>query len=501
MRFLVCFCAILLILANQSPIAEGQSNAPFIYYYSPSQKAFVIERADGSENRILTNYAFPEEVVGEFWIIGPGWSPSGNWLAWTIERRLGGSTGGITPVSESYIVNRQSGDSISLIRRTDGIVNITSMDWSPMEDLLLVNEAFYPTLPDGKPDIEKREESAYIFDPSTQQITLDIPYGLKWSYDGSALVSNRIDSGNGILLVGLDGTIHERFAYIADNCDLTELKWSRDNKLIYKSDQENLIVEDFTSGGKTELELPEEIIRNIEWSYDNQYALIYTLSSCEDESPQLWIFSLAEKLLTVVLEQSQILEYLAYPAKIISPLSWSPTSNHAFAISQLGMLYLISTSPFEIKEITLKSQESIRNIKWAPVSNQLTIFVSAQDGDDAIYLYNIERDSLELLASVRDGSPFVLEWSPNENLLAFSDFSSEEAKILDVTSRQITNIKPLSNIPTMSLSVQTIKWDPTGEWLFLTGDNGYLNVTKSDGSHKRGLVVCILSPSCFGWLP
>lgn len=62
------------------------SDAPFLYYYSSQQEAFIIERADGTDSRILADYKLPQlegssQSGGR--IEGPGWSPTGKWFAWT----------------------------------------------------------------------------------------------------------------------------------------------------------------------------------------------------------------------------------------------------------------------------------------------------------------------------------------------------------------------------------------------------------------------------------
>lgn len=54
---------------------------PYLYYYSNSLNAFVIERADGSDSRLIGQGVMPPQRADH--IYGPGWSPDGNWLAWS----------------------------------------------------------------------------------------------------------------------------------------------------------------------------------------------------------------------------------------------------------------------------------------------------------------------------------------------------------------------------------------------------------------------------------
>ena len=56
--------------------AQPEMSAPYLYYYSAARRAFVVERADGSDSQNLIAYTCDDCVI-----YGPGWSPSGRWLA------------------------------------------------------------------------------------------------------------------------------------------------------------------------------------------------------------------------------------------------------------------------------------------------------------------------------------------------------------------------------------------------------------------------------------
>jgi WD40 repeat protein len=109
---------ILVMLVSFSTHAEDEA-PPYLYYYSNTLNAFVVERADGTDSRTLAN-----EIVGVdvHSISTVGWSPSGDWLAWV------------------------EGQSILKMMTTDGSRYRTFTDadhylsakWSPTEDLLFV---------------------------------------------------------------------------------------------------------------------------------------------------------------------------------------------------------------------------------------------------------------------------------------------------------------------------------------------------------------------------
>lgn len=70
------------LLLLQPVIAQNtslSSHIPYIYYYSDILNGVVIERADGTDSRLIGDgfMSRPSEEVGNF-----RWSPTGRWLAW-----------------------------------------------------------------------------------------------------------------------------------------------------------------------------------------------------------------------------------------------------------------------------------------------------------------------------------------------------------------------------------------------------------------------------------
>lgn len=62
----------------------GESAALYIYYFDHEDMAFVIESVEGNNREILANFS-TLDVETEY-VLGPGWSPSGNWFAYTSRR-------------------------------------------------------------------------------------------------------------------------------------------------------------------------------------------------------------------------------------------------------------------------------------------------------------------------------------------------------------------------------------------------------------------------------
>jgi hypothetical protein len=129
MKKLIVLCTLCLISLFRFGEAQSEA-APFLYYYSDSLRTFVIERADGTDRRVLSQVEMPEETNN---IRIVGWSPSGEWLAWISSVRL--NDGNVT--YSAWIANIDGVQSWALPADAG---NIYDMSWSPAEDLLFVSE-------------------------------------------------------------------------------------------------------------------------------------------------------------------------------------------------------------------------------------------------------------------------------------------------------------------------------------------------------------------------
>ena len=87
-----CFISIRIALSmlGFAKVSSKDKLAPYIYYHSEALNAIVIERADGSDSRIIARNLMPPNHAS---FSGPGWSPSGKWLAWTSTYYLEESSG------------------------------------------------------------------------------------------------------------------------------------------------------------------------------------------------------------------------------------------------------------------------------------------------------------------------------------------------------------------------------------------------------------------------
>jgi|GEM_PF-2413268 len=123
----VLVALLLLLRPVQAQDPSSVSDAPYIYYYSDVLNGLVIERADGTDSRLL---AFPLMETPSRYLTGGEWSPSGEWLTL---RELHPWDYGIS-YGRGYAV-RVDGRTMEML---DSFECIHAMMWYPPQDLLFV---------------------------------------------------------------------------------------------------------------------------------------------------------------------------------------------------------------------------------------------------------------------------------------------------------------------------------------------------------------------------
>ncbi len=76
---------VVLLIGGRWPAAALDVSNPYIYYFSDKLNAFIVERADGTDTRVLGAGLMDDPADAGVYVDGPGWSPSGEWFAWTAQ--------------------------------------------------------------------------------------------------------------------------------------------------------------------------------------------------------------------------------------------------------------------------------------------------------------------------------------------------------------------------------------------------------------------------------
>lgn len=96
-----------------------------MYHYAQADHAFAVERADGSDSRLVAQGIMTDKDI----FLGALWSPSHEWLA--------GAHGTYIGPSYPWIMNRQGTKQVKIPGgfTTD---NDFVLEWSPKQDLIAV---------------------------------------------------------------------------------------------------------------------------------------------------------------------------------------------------------------------------------------------------------------------------------------------------------------------------------------------------------------------------
>jgi hypothetical protein len=123
---------LVLLLLIISPLSAAQPEPPYLYYYSRMLGGIIIERADGTDSRIIGQDVIPAGLPG---IRGPGWSPSGKYFA-----AMGLDWGENWVPAKAYIIDPSGANQNDWIQHATNAAMY--MEWSPQgKDWLVIVDA------------------------------------------------------------------------------------------------------------------------------------------------------------------------------------------------------------------------------------------------------------------------------------------------------------------------------------------------------------------------
>lgn len=494
---------------------QPKNEAPFIYYYTPVNKAFIIERADGKDSRILTNFVIPASCheADDCSVDGPGWSPSGQWFAWTIKNDL------YRPPIDAHamVINRDGTKKIDIL---EGKGSVQNLHWSTTEDLLL----FERHVPDVNQTLEY-----YVWNAQEQKTTLSLVISNKfsqvdWTPSGKYVaIYTATESKDGSKMQVLSSTgqsiLERSIAPISDknNFPICTPQWSISNRVIYIGPDFKLQVEDLASGSSVKLDFSSKFIIKADWSPNSKYVLLYTGDKCEDASAdatsQLWLLSLPDRAIQEI-SQTAHLGFANKPTDPYHSTLWSPEGDKAAFVEgsddshlPANRLNFITPSPKNILELLVSDTSLYYRSEFASWldKDRFVYFVPLQSGKSSIYEYDVvSKKTRTLVKDVSMTSNFSI--SQNTEFIAFGNSECQGACVFNIRLGNKYNVKTQYQTSNEHFSAEDFAWHFTQNWLFLAGnrvgDGYWLNVSTADGTILRNLGGGYpIIPSSFGWLP
>jgi WD40 repeat protein len=486
---------------------EAQTElAPFLYYYSDVLNAFVIERADGTDSRVFAEGVMPDTNF----VRGAGWSPSGKWFAW---RGSDVNGEGVGPYTGAWIISADGTNRVNVFDELDGYIYY--MEWSPVEDLLLVF-----VMPKSTVD---RRPTYYMIDANAAKITFSVEIPVYeegfapffWTPDGEYAVFNRRDPFYRDFVqhiwftVSKAGEVKE-YRVDVDSWDVTTT--DENGQISYvQPDGETIMVENLFSGDREMYSIAaNHRIQTIIWSRDSSHAFIYALSPCAEgcRRVSLWLLTRNQTELQQIAED--VFDYpdmLRYNIDVPSFL-WSRDGSSGVFVSADGMLKLLHLPSLKIDEVRDVKQHTsdgrfrIMVRSYWLADNQLLV---TKGSDEPSIIYNVTPGEVIERQIFQDGF-YEVRISPDEAHFAIMDRFS--ATVVNVPTQNTIEYLPHSGKASYRANY---RWDVTSKWLFVVESHLFASgakypqdvtsVVNIDGTIQRELTTCPYNPVCADWLP
>ncbi|GIK67242.1 MAG: hypothetical protein BroJett018_50360 [Chloroflexota bacterium] len=505
------------------------ADIPYVMAYNDQPAPhFVIERADGLDSRIFGEGLMPEDTNV---VSGPGWSPSGQWFAWT--------------ANTSYLESNRG--STAYVMSADGQTRPTGLDemgrinlaWSPTADLLVVAGLLNP------PVIVYDDEQGYVtqnnsdtltmriglFDPTADSFIvvqdmpapyerdqlLEVSFRVKWREDGQyAFVQNDIVDENGVASVrfyalGMDGQVSSRdydpSTLLSEDISphYQDVMLTTRGEIARQPRADSIDFEDIVTGRPSlHLQILTETIEKVDWSPDGKYASLITSKTCDEaDCPKhaLWVYKRAEND-SKLLVWAQSTPFTVYPAPDFSRYVYIESrSDGAYAM----FVDLADADPIELQMLDPDADYAF--VRWTN-ANRFVIPIDNHDRGVGLFAaYDVaDNTPVELGQFAARTYDLLPPLAPHRPLALIA---WDTVDLLDVTTGDITRLPPDPR-RYFTNPYGDARWHPTQDWALLEenaavaggGAPIYTGVVNADGTVRRMLGGCIAATSiCVNWLP
>lgn len=437
---------------------------PYVYYFSHLDNALIIERADGTDSRLIGEL-LPEDHDR---VIMRGWSASGRWFALSSYHTIG------EPVDYQVLTQIISADGERRINLGIRPWSTIFMQWSPHDDTMAIVEEDWLS-----GDIHLRlldvENETPIAETSIQHLDRDFSthIDLTWSDDGlTAYAAWRPQ----IVALHSNGTTE---VWI----DPEDRYWQRGTsfhrgRLFYVQrsfpDYPTLIhLEDLETGQTLEF---EDMSRGhvtspyrIHWSPNLKYALIYAYP-CVDSSCEAWL---------------KLVDWEAGEVKTITPTLffraedyecerfnrcniWSQQGQFAVLVDEDEETYTLNALTGDIQLVDANMSEYGSKYLWMPDE---TLFLHTDD----VRIFDPKTGEYTSLNLASESTFDRLSFSPSGQLIGLH---SHSPGIIDRSGQLVLQLPPHSYSITSARYPGAYQWAVGETWTML---HDYVSFAGGDG--------------------
>ena len=460
---------------------------PYIYYFSDTANAFIIERAGEFDTRIMGADLIPrpDPDLDQVTVVnGPGWSPSGRWFAWTAQHVSLGYDRSVD--LGPFVIHTDGSKQLTLL---DGLRNV-QLAWAAEEDVLFV-ASFHRELVDPDDLADTRNVAqAYlaVIDVEREQVIAsfaeqiafdDYPYTITGptitrANDGQHFIVTYPDYEDGnlfytpvVMVFGTDGTSTktrlDAIGPISYQGSLTDFPSISPAGWVAYPTPDNFRAENVLTG-ETRRFTPLTDPDHIAWDASGQHALI--------AGGGLWWLDCAGGVVTRLRG--------GWYFRLIEPV-WSPGGLYALLTGADQTLYGFNPTLTELS-ITARNDYGA----WTWLDDTHALILSATE--PGAFVYDLAALTVRYIPVEIPSNAGLPRLSPDGRFLAFI---GEDIVVYDTATATTRTIPTAEN----TIPGGDVDWNESGEWLLLFeyaasaggGGKTYLGIAHADGILRRDL--------------
>lgn len=532
-----------LLLTVRMPARAQEPSIPYIQYFSLSLNAFIIERADGTDTRVLAyDLMTADDGTNGVYVDGPGWSPSGQWFAWTSTRHVGDGGGAYDSDHRPHVLSVDGTQRLNMLADVED----AWLAWANDRDVL-----FVATHQDNRilrDNLAAVLATEFNYDPETVERFIEVDRAKEQQRESPMesvyivdTTLSAIDVSNGIIL----GTFtHRRFS--DDEGGLPAIVQTSDRNHIVMSYREacayfdrdcgpihrvtinavgevidepltidaqfrststaGWVVSSIEDGLHLEHILTHEThqwspmrqLRTIFWSPGGEQALLLT----EDE---LWALDCSAATLMLLRGDNVFTaEYYNYEKPV-----WSTNGSYALLLGTNKDFYVFDRAQGTLRVWPLSNEDyPWESVRWhwlddthvALVRNTQSMF------SRELHVYDLASSSLDPTDAGFPDSVRLRLSAADQRLIAYV---YDGVVIHDRFTHSEQPIRP-AYASYRSFGYGDVIWDDTGEWLLIaesavvagSGTAEHLGIVRVDGRFRRDLSFSRRrTPLTMIWLP
>ena len=511
--YFLFWSACLMIFASgierSSAPAREQTNdvaPPFVYYYSNTDQAWVIERADGTERHLFGKGIM---VEAENSIAELHWSPSGAYLAW------GSQYLHAVPNHKPTRVRISRTDGTPIDSLVDDVFDSLGMVWIPGKDWLLVEFTGPPPYWDN---------FVRLIDVPNERILYEYTASNRFQepFNSSLIASARDGSsvyayGAGIVQFGTDGSIRQWQSHDAGRSNFSgdRIMTSRYTSGQVQDRHVDLIITDLTDQEtRVYKSFPYEVqIDNfhyqVVWNADRSFAIVEEFEYCGDyfcRSTGLALYDWESGIRYPLEDGYRLVETAPLNHFFVEDM-WSPDGRAV-------MIYdnAIDRNLFVVDTLTraiIPVNQNCINFQWVNEHDLwLTIYGVNSNGESSFSIHDFDwqNQTLSYLPDVSSNKFGVtpLRFSPDYTYIGYPQ---QNAHVQNLNTGEVFTY-PRNEVTSDGGTVADYKWHESNQWFFAGSErrstwleNDAITLYHLPESSGRDLTLCYTVATCTGFLP